>query len=167
MGRLGSASMTVTLAPALARVWARMSADVDLPAPPLGLANTITGITTPQFLLMPHGAANSYQQQQLSMWCHMLQHGAPYIRHGPHEFLATGIRVTVGREQDFSIGYDEYRPDSEDTNPRRHRKCPPKSPTSIRTFAFSEQDFSILENKTDQQVTIYPQGLLHFPLHPL
>src|ERR1700722_6163484 len=39
-GRLGSASMTVTLAPCPASSVARTTAEVDFPAPPLGLAKT-------------------------------------------------------------------------------------------------------------------------------
>ena len=44
--RLGSASMMVTAAPRRASSQARMTAEVDLPAPPLGLAKTMVGIGT-------------------------------------------------------------------------------------------------------------------------
>src|SRR5262249_12689771 len=43
-GLLGSASMIVTPAPFRASSVARMTADVDFPAPPLGLAKTIVGM---------------------------------------------------------------------------------------------------------------------------
>ena len=44
-GRFGSASMMVTAAPRRASSPARMTAEVDLPAPPLGLAKTMVGMT--------------------------------------------------------------------------------------------------------------------------
>ena len=43
-GRLGSASMMVTVAPFAASSEARRTAEVDLPAPPFGDANTMVGI---------------------------------------------------------------------------------------------------------------------------
>src|SRR3954470_6318800 len=43
-GRLGSASMTVTAAPFRASSEASRMAEVDFPAPPLGLAKTIVGM---------------------------------------------------------------------------------------------------------------------------
>src|SRR5690349_18436382 len=43
-GRFGSASMMVTAAPLRASSQARTTAEVDLPAPPLGLAKTMVGI---------------------------------------------------------------------------------------------------------------------------
>src|SRR5690349_20871794 len=45
MGLFGSASMMVTAAPFSASSVARMSADVDFPAPPLGVAKTIEGMS--------------------------------------------------------------------------------------------------------------------------
>jgi hypothetical protein len=42
-GLLGSASMIVTLAPCAASSVARTTAEVDFPAPPLGLAKTMVG----------------------------------------------------------------------------------------------------------------------------
>src|SRR5580698_5273299 len=44
-GLLGSASMMVTAPPRLASSDASSTADVDLPAPPLGVRNTIVGMT--------------------------------------------------------------------------------------------------------------------------
>src|SRR5271169_3432846 len=43
-GLLGSASMIVTLAPCPASSVARTTAEVDFPAPPLGLAKTMVGM---------------------------------------------------------------------------------------------------------------------------
>ena len=43
-GLLGSASMIATVAPRPASSVARTTADVDFPAPPLGLAKTIVGM---------------------------------------------------------------------------------------------------------------------------
>src|SRR4051794_31150808 len=46
-GRFGSASMIVTLAPFPLSSVASRTAEVDFPAPPLGLAKTIVGIGGP------------------------------------------------------------------------------------------------------------------------
>src|SRR4051794_30622679 len=46
-GRFGSASMMTTFLPDSASCVASSTAEVDLPAPPLGLANTIVGIGHP------------------------------------------------------------------------------------------------------------------------
>src|SRR5271165_588316 len=47
-GLLGSASMTATFAPCPASSVARMTAEVDFPAPPLGLAKTMVGMAGPR-----------------------------------------------------------------------------------------------------------------------
>src|SRR5881227_2482641 len=46
-GRFGSASMMTTFLPDSASCVASSTAEVDLPTPPLGLANTIVGIGYP------------------------------------------------------------------------------------------------------------------------
>jgi hypothetical protein len=48
IGRFGSASMMVTVALRLASSVASTTADVDLPAPPLGLAKTMVAMDEPQ-----------------------------------------------------------------------------------------------------------------------
>ena len=72
---MGSESITVTLAPASARVRARTNAEVDFPAPPLGFANTTTGIDHP-LNWSSHVAIGCLMGQLIYVWCDMVHHVA-------------------------------------------------------------------------------------------
>jgi hypothetical protein len=104
IGRFGSASMTVTLAPALVRVWARIRADVDFPAPPFGFANATTGVMPPRVLV--RHVATRHQCDVTRLYHHV---GGDMLHH---------VCCNIGGAWSCRWG-DSQRLDSTDATPRR------------------------------------------------